>query len=143
MSSKTRIVVFHMKEIIYTAIFAALGILLVLLLIFMFLPDHSGKKQTSKEYTPGIYTASMTLNNTPLEVEVSVDKNHINSIRFSNLDESVETMYPLVQPAMEDIAQQICETQSLENIQYSEDSAYTSQIIIDAIKNALKNAEIE
>ena len=49
MSSKTRIVVFHMKEIIYTAIFAALGILLVLLLLFMFLPDHSGKKQTSKE----------------------------------------------------------------------------------------------
>ena len=96
MSSKTKIVVFHMKEIIYTAIFAALGILLILLLLFMFLPGHTKGKQTSKDYKPGIYTASMTLNNTPLEVEVSVDKNHINSIRFANLDESVETMYPLV-----------------------------------------------
>ena len=139
MSSKTRIVVFHMKEIIYTAIFAALGILLVLLLLFMFLPDHSGKKQTSKEYTPGIYTASMTLNNTPLEVEVSVDKNHINSIRFSNLDESVETMYPLVQPAMEEIAGQIIETQ----IKSGEDDSYTSNLILDTIQKALKKAEAD
>lgn len=74
---------------------------------------------------------------------MSVDESQIDSIRFSNMDETVDAMFPLVQPAMEDIAQQICETQSLENIQYSEDSAYTSQIIIDAIKNALKNAEIE
>ena len=140
MSSKTRIVVFHMKEIIYTAIFAALGILLVLLLLFMFLPDHSGKKQTSKEYTPGIYTASMTLNNTPLEVEVSVDKNHINSIRFSNLDESVETMYPLVQPAMEEIAGQIIETQSADQIKSGEDDSYTSNLILDTIQKALKKS---
>lgn len=143
MSSKTRIVVFHMKEIIYTAIFAALGILLVLLLLFMFLPDHSGKKQTSKEYTPGIYTASMTLNNTPLEVEVSVDKNHINSIRFSNLDESVETMYPLVQPAMEEIAGQIIETQSADQIKSGEDDSYTSNLILDIIQKALKKAEAD
>ena len=136
MSSKTRIVVFHMKEIIYTAIFAALGILLVLLLLFMFLPDHSGKKQTSKEYTPGIYTASMTLNNMPLEVEVSVDKNHINSIRFSNLDESVETMYPLVQPAMEEIAGQIIETQSADQIKSGEDDSYTSNLILDTIQKS-------
>ena len=126
MSSKTKIVVFHMKEIIYTAIFAALGILLILLLLFMFLPGHTKGKQTSKDYKPGIYTASMTLNNTPLEVEVSVDKNHINSIRFANLDESVETMYPLVQPAMEEIAGQIIKSQSTDKIKAGEDDSYTS-----------------
>ena len=42
MSSKTRIVVLHMKEIIYTAIFAVLAIVLILLLIFMFLPKVRG-----------------------------------------------------------------------------------------------------
>ena len=36
MSSKTKIVVLHMKEIIYTVIFAVLAIVLILLLIFMF-----------------------------------------------------------------------------------------------------------
>ena len=43
MSSKTKIVVLHLKELIYTAIFAVLGILLILLLIFMFLPDKKEK----------------------------------------------------------------------------------------------------
>ena len=40
MSSKTKIVVLHMKEIIYTTIFIVLGILLLLLLFFMFLPER-------------------------------------------------------------------------------------------------------
>lgn len=141
MSSKTKIVVFHMKEIIYTVIFAALGILLVLLLLFMFLPEHTDSKKSSREYSPGIYTASMTLNNTPLEVEVSVDKDRINSIRFSNLDESVETMYPLVQPALEEIAGQIIESQSTDHIKAGEDDSYTSNLILDTIKKAIKKAE--
>lgn len=38
MSAKTKIVVVHMKELIYTGIFAVLGILFVILLVMMFLP---------------------------------------------------------------------------------------------------------
>lgn len=56
MSSKTKIVVLHLKELIYTGIFVVLGILFLLLLIIMFLP---GKKTTPEEsgadegrYTP-------------------------------------------------------------------------------------------
>ena len=44
MSSKTKIVVLHMKEIIYTVLFICLGILLVTLLTFMF---HPKNKETS------------------------------------------------------------------------------------------------
>ena len=47
MSSKTKIVVLHMKEVIYTVVFIVLGILLILLLTFMFLPN--GEKHTSKK----------------------------------------------------------------------------------------------
>ena len=82
----------------------------------------------------------LTLGDKELEVEVTVDENHINSIRFSNLDDTVTTMYPLIQPTMEEIADQICQTQSLENISYSSDNPYTSQIIINAIDDALKKA---
>ena len=55
MSSKTRIWVFHMKELIYTAIFVVLGIVLLLLLIFMFSEDHSEHTLTdlSGKYTAG------------------------------------------------------------------------------------------
>jgi len=135
-----------MKEIIYTAIFAALGILLIILLVVMFRPG--GKKQPAdahaeKQYTPGIYTSALTLNNTNLEVEVSVDESHINSIRFSNLDESIATMFPLIQPAIEDIAEQIYKTQSLENITLSEQSPYTSQVILDAIAETVEKAAVD
>ena len=140
MSSKTKIIVLHMKEIIYTAIFAVLARILILLLVFMFLPKSKSVSSEETKYVPGVYTSTVTLNNTALEVEVTVDESHINSIRFSNLDETVAAMYPLIQPAIEEIAEQVYEKQSLENIEYSQDNPYTSQIIINAIDDALKKA---
>ena len=143
MGSRTKIIVLHMKEIIYTAIFAALGILLIILLVIMFRPwkgtDTTG---TEKQYTPGIYTSTLTLNNTNLEVEVSVDESRINSIRFSNLDETVTAMFPLIQPAIEDIAEQVYETQSIDDIALSDDAPYTSQMILNAIKDAVAKAAV-
>lgn len=143
MSSKTKIIVLHMKEIIYTAVFVILGILLILLLLFMFGPGHKKNAASEKQYMPGVYTSTVTLNNNALEVEVSVDESHINSIRFANLDETVTTMYPLIQPAIEDIAEQVYDKQSLENISYSEENPYTSQVIVNAIDEALKKAVVE
>lgn len=140
MSSKTKIVVLHMKEIIYTAIFAVLVIILAILLLFMFSPGNAKTNSDEKKYIPGIYTSTLTLNNNALEVEVTVDESHINSIRFSNLDETITTMYPLIQPAIEDIAEQIYDTQSLEQVEYSSDNPYTSKSILNAIDNALKKA---
>ena len=75
-------------------------------------------------------------------MEVTVDESRINSIRFSNLDESVAAMLPLVQPAIEDIAEQIYDTQSLENITLSEETPYTSQVILDAISQAVEKAAV-
>ena len=48
MHSKTKIVVLHMKELIYTGIFVLLGILFIVLLVMMFVPD---KKQTQETTT--------------------------------------------------------------------------------------------
>ena len=145
MSSRTKIVVLHMKEIIYTAIFAALALLVIVLLIFMF---GTGKKDSAvkneKQYTPGTYTSTLTLNNTNLEVEVSVDAYKINSIRFSNLDETVTTMFPLIQPAIEEIAEQIYETQMIAHQQ----EKYSWQFIflganMDAVSEAVEKAAVK
>ena len=144
MGSKTKIIVLHMKEIIYTAIFLALGLLLIILFAVMFRPDSSARNtDMDKKYTPGTYTSTLTLNNTNLEVEVSVDESRINSIRFSNLDESITTMFPLIQPAIEDIAEQIYETQSLDNVSLSDETPYTSQVILDAIREAVEKAAVD
>ena len=141
MSSKTKIVVLHLKEQIYTAIFAVLGILLILLLVFMFLPDSKNKttKETMK-YTAGVYTSSIQLNDNAIDVEVMVDDNHINSISLVNLDETTAAMYPLMQPALDNLSQQIYEKQSLENISYEDDNQYTSMVLLNAIQAALDKA---
>lgn len=144
MGSKTKIVVLHMKEIIYTGIFLALGILLIILLLFMFRPDNtSGKNAAHKKYNPGIYTSAFTLNNTTLEVEVSVDETKINSIRFSNLDETISASFPLIQPALEEIADQIYTSQSLENISLSSETPYTSQLILEAVTKTVEKAAVD
>ncbi len=152
MGSKTKIMVFRMRELIYTGIFLALGIVLVILLIVMFRPKSTsapgalpseGKDSSSvsqAKYTPGVYTTPVTLNNNALDVEVTVDSDHINSIRLVNLSDTVTTMYPLVQPALDEIAGQICEKQSTEGITYSEDSRYTSQVLLGAVESALETA---
>lgn len=143
MGSKTKIIVLHMKEIIYTAVFAALGILLIFLLVFMFRPGSKAEvKGTRMQYTPGIYTSSLTLNNTNLEVEVTVDESHITGIRFSNLDETVTTMYPLIQPAIENLSEQICATQSLDDLSLPDDTPYTSRMILDAVRTAVEKAAV-
>lgn len=143
MSAKTKIWVFHMKELIYTAVFIVLGIVFLLLLVFMFSSDK--KPQTEAEvpsrYTAGIYTASMTLGGNPVEIAVTVDNDYISSIRFRQLDETVSAMYPLMEPALESLSDQICESQSLDNISYSEDSQYTSLMLMSAIRTALDKAE--
>ncbi len=144
MSAKTRIVVLHMREVIYTAIFAALAILLILLLVFMF---RSGKKdsaaQETMRYVSGVYTSSIVLNNQTMDLKVVVDDNRINAISLDNLDETAATMYPLMQPALDHISQQIYEKQSTENITYEEANQYTSVVLLNAIKNALSRAEVK
>ena len=55
MSSKTKIVVLRMKEIIYTAIFIGLGILLVMLLFIMFRPKKDAPVASDQVlYVPGL-----------------------------------------------------------------------------------------
>lgn len=144
MSSKTKIVVLRMKEIIYTAIFIGLGILLVTLFLIMFRPkkDAAPTAAENPAYMPGVYTSSLILGSQNVNVEVAVDSDHINSITWEPLSDSVATMYPLMAPAVSQLSAQICETQSLENLTYAEGSQYTSKALVGAIKSALHKAEV-
>lgn len=143
MSAKTKIVVFHLKELIYTLIFAGLGILLVILLLFMFLPKENERDEApTMNYVAGVYTSSVLVGDKSVDVQVIVDENRIQSIDLVNLDETVTTMYPLVQPALESIGEQIVASQSTEGITYSTENQYTSVVLLHAIENALAKAEI-
>ena len=143
MSAKTPIIVLHMKEVIYTLVFVGLTILLVLLFTYMFLPEDKGNDGTETEkYTSGIYTSSILFQNSALDVQVIVDANRITDITFVNLETSVATMYPLIEPSLEELSEQIIKNQSLENLSYSAENQYTSTILLNAIKAALEKATI-
>ena len=144
MSSKTRIIVLHMKEIIYTAVFLALAVVLAVVLFFMFGPGKNASHTASEKsrYKPGVYTSSITLNDNTFDVQVTVDSNHINSIELVNLSESTAAMYPLMEPALEELASQIYEKQSLEDITYEDDNKYTSMLLLETIKSALAKASV-
>ena len=142
MSSKTKIVVLHMKEVIYTAIFIVLAIVLILLLVYMFGPGKKSKSaETENVYKAGVYTSSIQFEGQTLDVQVVVDENHINSVSLVNLNDSIATMYPLVQSSMDSISQQIYEKQSVEDISYSEENQYTSTMLLNAVENALDKAK--
>lgn len=141
MSSKTKIVVLHTKEVIYTGIFLVLAVVLAVVLFLMFGKGKAADPASADVlYHAGVYTSPITLNDNTFDVEVTVDENHINSISLVNLSETTTAMYPLMEPALEALSSQICASQSTENITYSEENKYTSMLLLDAIKDALEKA---
>lgn len=142
--SKTKIVIIQLKEIIYTAIFVGLGILLILLLIFMFLPkkESPSTSPNNKQYKAGKYTTQLILNDNTLNLEVVVDRNSIKSVNIVNLDEAITTMYPLVEPALDAIAEQLYNNTDVKDIKLSADSKFTQQLLLDGIELTLDKAII-
>lgn len=162
MSSNTKIIVLKSKELIYTGIFVILGILLILLLIYMFSgksksdADEKGQVSSSREqtntdevkatintYKPGVYTSELNLGGSPLQVTVTVDKDTVSHVDIDNLDDAVTAMYPLIQPSLEEINNQISVVSDIDEITYSKDNQYTTIIIMDAVRQAIEPAIIK
>ncbi len=100
MSSKTKILLLKKRELIYTLLFAALAVILIVLMIWMFLPAVRKSSQASASFSPGIYTSQVTLQNNTMDVEVRADHSGIRSIELRNLSDAVSAMYPAIQPSL-------------------------------------------
>ena len=146
MSAKTKIIVLRMKELIYTAIFIGLVLLLIMLFLFMFRPVKDETSPSSDaataSYNPGLYSTSLVLGSQHVNVEVAVDSERITSVALVPLSDSVAAMYPLMQPAMDILAPQSVEKQSLEGLEYPAGSQYTSMALVNAVKTAISKAKI-
>ncbi|MCH5333768.1 MAG: hypothetical protein J1D89_07405 [Agathobacter sp.] len=144
MSAKTKIIVLHMKRIIFTAVCIALILILAVLIAVLIKPkDKISNETVPTMYVPGVYTSSVKISDAALDVQVVVDENNINSISLVNLDASMETMYPLLRPALSDLESQIIAEQSLSGLTYSQNNQYTSIVLLNAIKDALEKAASE
>ena len=156
MSGKTKIFVLHMKEVIYTGIFIFLGLIFLVLLAIMFLPQNaavdsstestenieydSGQPPASSKYTPGIYAATLEVSGNNLEMQVIIEESGITDVSFTHLDETVETMYPLFTPVLENISTQLKNGTSLANITYDDTQKYTANILLNTIATILEQA---
>ena len=179
MSANTKIVVLRRKELLYTGIFAALGVLFLILLLMLLMPgkdtDASGTPDSpdntaetampdnvadlgrssqfsdaedastgavaGNTYIPGIYTTELILGSETVNVEVIVNDHAITSLSLADTDEALTTMYPLLQPTMDSLSEQICETQDLSQVTYSSETRYTSLVLLEAIKASLEKAK--
>lgn len=144
--SKTKIVIVQLKEIIYTGIFIGLGLLLILLLLIMFRPGSDDSKKTPVAqsealYHAGVYTTQVNLGQNSMNLEVTLDSNHINSVRFVNLEESVATMYPLMESSLDEISNQLKSGVDLENVVLSSENPYTEQLLMEAISETIAKAK--
>lgn len=195
MSANTKIVVLRRKELLYTGIFAALGVLFVILLLMLLLPGNdadtssgapdspdstaetampdnvadlgripqsaqaedastgavadnepvlnsaSGSAGTDHTYIPGIYTTELILGSETVNVEVIVNDHAITSVSLADPDETLTTMYPLLEPTMDSLNKQICETQDLSQVTYSAETRYTSLVLLEAVRASLEKAK--
>ena len=123
-------------------LFLYLEILLILLLIFMFAPSKDTKKsaQTSG-YIDGSYSSPLTLGENELEMQVTVKNGKPQSAALKHLDKTVKTMYPLVESSLKEINKQLPKVKNIDDIEFDDQSQYTSTILKQAIKNALKKAQ--
>ena len=101
-----------------------------------------GTSTSQNTYVPGIYSSTLLLGNANVELQVAVDKNHINSITLTNLDESITTLYPLMSPTLSELASVILSEQSIDNISYGTENRYTSMLLMHAITEALDKAAV-
>ena len=175
MSANTKIVVLRRKELLYTGIFAALGVLFIILLLMLLLPGKdtdasygtpdspdgtaaaempdkvadtsagavadTSSVNTSNTYIPGIYTTELVLGNETVNVEVIVNDQAITSVSLADPDETLITMYPLLEPTMESLNDQLCELQDPEQVTYSAETRYTSLVLLEAVKASLEKAK--
>ncbi len=141
METNPKIFVFQLKELIYTVVFIALAILLVLLLVFMFLPDkEDNATETSSQYTAGTYSTYVIYNSIPLEVSVKLDSNHINAVDFIPISDDVATMSSVIETSLNNIEKQVLQNQSTLNIYSSTDNQYTYNILANAVQSAIAKA---
>lgn len=151
---QTKILVLRKNRLFVGLVLLAIAVLLVFLLTR---PNgkpsssHSGDGRASVDdyyrtqatYRAGVYTCGISLNDTILSLEIVLDKDHINSMRLINLEESVATMYPLMEPALNALAEQLTGGVAPDDVVLSEDTKYTQLLLMEVINQTLAKAAVE
>lgn len=144
----TRIFVLRIKDVIRIAAFVVAGLIILGVLAFFFLPGTGREAEAPLRpapatglYIPGTYTASIILNDRPLEVIVTVTENEIVAIEMTEMYESQRLLFPLFEPMMERVSDDILFYQRADVAIYNENPV-TTGILQSAVIAALDQARV-
>lgn len=133
----TKFVVVKAKELVKTAVFAILGVIILIGLITFFL--HLGEEE-SGSYRDGTYYGEMLLGDEPAQVAVTIEDGRIAAVSMEEQSEAVAVFYPLLETALQEVNREVVETQSL-TIEVSPQNVHSAQILMNAVAQGLAQAE--
>jgi len=109
----------------------------------MLLPNISKDKKTepAMDYIAGVYSSSIHLGGSSLDVKVTVTDEKVTSISLSGLNDRVSSMYPLLEQAVDDINSQLKTVDSIEELTFHSESQYTNTLLKQAMQNAVSKAK--
>ena len=139
----TKIFVLRIKDVIRLGAFALAGLIILGVLAFLFIP-RQGQGTPAVEpaatlYIPGAYTVSIILNDRPLDIIVTVTENEIVAIEMTEMYESQRMLFPLFEPMMERVSDDILFYQRAD-IMIHNDFPVTTGILQQAVVAALDQA---
>lgn len=105
---RTRFMVVKAKELIKTAVFAVLGVIILVGLIAFFL--NMGKHDGA--YRDGTYYEEMQLGEETAEIAVTIAEGRIAEVSMEEATEAVAVFYPLLAEVTETVGQAVIENQS-------------------------------
>lgn len=160
MSGKTKIVVLRMRQVVTALLFVGIGILLTIILITNFANERQDKEillenpedtegtidSTTPEgalYIPGTYSTQIVLGKENVLLSVTVDQNTIQKVELTEKTESVDTLYPLLEPTLAQINEKLSETGTLDETLEQTENRYTSMVLLQAIRSSLGQAKAE
>ena len=134
----TKFVVVKARELIKTAVFAVLGVIIIVGLITFFL--HMGDDENTGMYRDGTYYGEMETGGEITEIAVEIRNGEIADVSVEETTEAVAVFYPLLETAVEEVGREVVATQSL-TAEVSSENAYSAQLVLDAVAECLEKAK--
>lgn len=134
----TKIVVVKAKELVKTAVFAVLGVIIIVGLITFFL--HMGEDEDTGMYRDGTYYGEMDAGGEITEIAVVIRNGEIADISLEEMPEAASVFYPLLETTVEEVGQAVVESQTL-TAEVPSEQVHSARLVLDAVAECLEKAK--
>jgi len=138
-----KIVIVKRRQLLLCAILLIIAVVIVLA-VSIGKKNHSDDNISLEDarYVPGLYNSDIRLSEYTLNLELAVDRDCIKSVSITNLDEEILSMYPLIEPSLQAVSEQLIGGVAIDAVTISEDSKFTQMMLIEAIGSMLEKATL-